>query len=74
MVRTAHWHTHFDVRTCVYGLLHISRNTVYDGVPFKEVALSCPREWRRFGPCLDLAQQVLHRPDTTTNANTETVA
>ncbi|WP_256356280.1 hypothetical protein [Streptomyces sp. PKU-EA00015] len=43
-------------------------------MPFEEVPLSHPREWRRFGPCLDLAQQVLHRPDTTTYANTETVA
>ncbi|MET7901803.1 hypothetical protein ABZS86_10055 [Streptomyces sp. NPDC005355] len=69
-----YWHIHFDIRTCVHGLLQISRNTVYDGAPFEEVPLGHPREWRRFGPRLDLAQQVLHRPDTTTNANTETVA
>lgn len=36
MVRTAHWHTHFDVRTCVYGLLHISRNTVYEACRSKK--------------------------------------
>jgi hypothetical protein len=31
----------------VYGHLHIPRSTVYDGVPFEEVSLGYPREWRR---------------------------
>lgn len=31
-VRTADWHTRFDVRAVVYGHLHIPRSTVYDGV------------------------------------------
>lgn len=58
-VRTADWHTRFDVRTVVYGHLHIPRSTVYDGVPFEEVSIGYPREWRRFGLRTDLARRIL---------------
>lgn len=44
---TATWHTRFRAVTAVYGHLHIPRSTVYDGVPFEEVSLGYPREWRR---------------------------
>ncbi len=43
---TADWHTRFAARAVVYGHLHIPRSTVYDGVPFEEVSLGYPREWR----------------------------
>jgi 3',5'-cyclic AMP phosphodiesterase CpdA len=45
--RTADWHIRFRARTVVYGHLHIPRTTSYDGVPFHEVSLGYPREWRR---------------------------
>ncbi|WP_394428844.1 metallophosphoesterase family protein [Streptomyces sp. SGAir0957] len=64
-VRTADWHTRFDVRSVVYGHLHIPRSTVYDGVPFDEVSLGYPREWRRFGLRSDLARQILPRRTAT---------
>jgi hypothetical protein len=43
---TADWHTRFATAAMVYGHLHIPRSTVYDGVPFEEVSLGYPREWR----------------------------
>jgi 3',5'-cyclic AMP phosphodiesterase CpdA len=46
---TADWHTRFNTAAMVYGHLHIPRSTVYDGVPFEEVSLGYPREWKRFG-------------------------
>jgi 3',5'-cyclic AMP phosphodiesterase CpdA len=62
-VRTADWHTRFDVEAVVYGHLHIPRRTVYDGVRFEEVSLGYPREWRRFGLRDDLTRQILPRRD-----------
>lgn len=58
-VRTADWHTRFGAKVVVYGHLHIPRSTVYDGVPFEEVSLGYPREWRYFGLRDDLARQIL---------------
>lgn len=46
---TADWHTRFHTAAMVYGHLHIPRTTVHDGVPFLEVSLGYPREWRRRG-------------------------
>jgi 3',5'-cyclic AMP phosphodiesterase CpdA len=46
---TADWHTRFRTAAVVYGHLHIPRSTVYDGVPFLEVSLGYPREWRHRG-------------------------
>jgi 3',5'-cyclic AMP phosphodiesterase CpdA len=43
---TADWHTTYPTAAVVYGHLHIPRSTVYDGVPFEEVSLGYPREWR----------------------------
>jgi hypothetical protein len=44
---TADWHVAYRARAVVYGHLHIPRTAVYDGVPFQEVSLGYPREWRR---------------------------
>ena len=46
---TADWHTRYRTAAVVYGHLHIPRHTVYDGVPFHEVSLGYPREWRKRG-------------------------
>ncbi|MBP2326303.1 3',5'-cyclic AMP phosphodiesterase CpdA [Kibdelosporangium banguiense] len=48
-VQSADWHTRFNTAAVVYGHLHIPRHTVYDGVPFKEVSLGYPREWKPRG-------------------------
>jgi 3',5'-cyclic AMP phosphodiesterase CpdA len=44
---TADWHKRFDALTVVYGHLHIPRTIHKDGVPFEEVSLGYPREWKR---------------------------
>ncbi|MGC0328506.1 3',5'-cyclic AMP phosphodiesterase CpdA [Streptomyces sp. SAI-170] len=44
---TADWHRRFRVAAMVYGHLHIPRSTVLESVPFEEVSLGYPREWRR---------------------------
>jgi 3',5'-cyclic AMP phosphodiesterase CpdA len=46
---TADWHVRFRTVAVVYGHLHVPRTTVHDGVPFHEVSLGYPREWRRRG-------------------------
>ncbi|WP_411144632.1 metallophosphoesterase family protein [Streptomyces sp. x-80] len=43
---TADWHRRFRAQAVVYGHLHIPRATWHDGVPFREVSLGYPREWR----------------------------
>ncbi len=64
---TADWHTRFPVAAVVYGHLHIPRVTVHDGVPFIEVSLGYPREWRRRGLPDPVLRPVLadHRPGFT---------
>ncbi|MFE6037799.1 metallophosphoesterase family protein [Streptomyces sp. NPDC056452] len=44
--RTADWHTRYNADAVVYGHLHIPRTIVCDDVPFQEVSLGYPREWR----------------------------
>jgi 3',5'-cyclic AMP phosphodiesterase CpdA len=56
---TADWHTRFNTAVAVYGHLHIPRHTVYDGVPFEEVSLGYPREWRPRGLPEQLLRPVL---------------
>jgi len=56
---TADWHRRFRTAAVVYGHLHIPRTTVYDGVPFLEVSLGYPREWRRRGLPAPLLRPVL---------------
>ncbi|MEU7820594.1 metallophosphoesterase [Catellatospora sp. NPDC049133] len=43
---TADWHVRYRAAAAVYGHLHIPRLTWYDGVPFQEVSLGYPREWK----------------------------
>lgn len=57
--RTADWHLRFRARCVVYGHLHIPRITHHDGVPFHEVSIGYPREWRRHGHPHGLLRQVL---------------
>lgn len=61
-VLTADWHIRFRTAAVVYGHLHIPRSTVYDGVPFEEVSLGYPREWRRRGLPTELARPVFRDP------------
>lgn len=44
---TADWHLRYRAAAVVYGHLHIPRTIWSDGVPFEEVSLGYPREWRR---------------------------
>lgn len=46
--RTAEWHIKFRAKVAVYGHLHIPRTLRIDGVPFEEVSVGYPREWRRW--------------------------
>jgi 3',5'-cyclic AMP phosphodiesterase CpdA len=47
---TADWHVRFRAAAVVYGHLHIPRVTRHDGVPFEEVSVGYPREWRERPP------------------------
>ncbi|GAA3269286.1 metallophosphoesterase [Dactylosporangium vinaceum] len=47
--RTADWHRRFNAAAVVYGHLHIPRLSWHDGVPFEEVSVGYPREWRQRG-------------------------
>ena len=44
---TAGWHRRHRAAAVVHGHLHIPRTVVLDDVPFVEVSLGYPREWRR---------------------------
>lgn len=44
---TADWHQRYRAAAVVYGHLHIPRTIWCDGVPFEEVSLGYPREWRQ---------------------------
>ncbi|SHN42629.1 metallophosphoesterase family protein [Cryptosporangium aurantiacum] len=43
---TADWHLRYRAAVAVYGHLHIPLRDVVDGVPFQEVSLGYPREWK----------------------------
>lgn len=43
---TADWHVRYRAAAAIYGHLHIPRLTWYDGVPFQEVSVGYPREWK----------------------------
>lgn len=60
---TADWHLRYDAAVVVYGHLHIPRGTVYDGVPFEEVSVGYPREWRRRSTPPARLRQILPRPE-----------
>jgi 3',5'-cyclic AMP phosphodiesterase CpdA len=57
--RTADWHRRYRATCVVYGHLHIPRITWHDDVPFIEVSIGYPREWRRHGHPHGLLRQVL---------------
>jgi 3',5'-cyclic AMP phosphodiesterase CpdA len=44
--RTADWHRKYRAAAVIYGHLHIARTLWRDGVPFEEVSVGYPREWR----------------------------
>ncbi len=44
---TEGWHTRFPVRAVIHGHLHIRDSRQRDGVPFHEVSLGYPHQWRR---------------------------
>lgn len=56
---TADWHIRFRAACSVYGHLHIPRSTRYDGVPFEEVSVGYPREWKHFGRTGNWLRQIL---------------
>lgn len=56
---TADWHIRYGAAAVVYGHLHIPRTTWHDGVPFQEVSVGYPREWRRRGDAPQGLVQVL---------------
>jgi 3',5'-cyclic AMP phosphodiesterase CpdA len=61
---TADWHVRYRAAAVVYGHLHIPRTTWSDGVPFEEVSLGYPREWRhprRAGQVPGQPRQILPR-------------
>ncbi len=45
--RTRNWHVRFNARAAVYGHLHIRKTSWINGVPFQEVSLGYPAQWRR---------------------------
>ncbi len=57
--RTADWHRRYRAVKVVYGHLHIPRLTIYDDVPFHEVSVGYPKEWKRRGLPDPLLRQVL---------------
>ncbi|MBF9133888.1 metallophosphoesterase, partial [Plantactinospora sp. S1510] len=59
---TADWHVRFRAHTVVYGHLHIPRTTWHDGVPFVEVSVGYPREWRQYFGRPPGPRQILPRP------------
>ncbi|MFC4147343.1 metallophosphoesterase family protein [Micromonospora mangrovi] len=61
--RTADWHRRFRADAVVYGHLHIPRTMTVDGVPFVEVSVGYPREWRRRGRPVDVTEVPLGAGD-----------
>ncbi|WP_067970854.1 metallophosphoesterase family protein [Nocardiopsis trehalosi] len=61
-VRTADWHRRFGAVAVVYGHLHIPRTTRHDGVPFHEVSLGYPREWRKWPVPVERPATILPAP------------
>ncbi|WP_244327753.1 hypothetical protein [Roseibium sp. RKSG952] len=45
--RTEDWHLRFNARAVVHGHLHIRNTRWTDGVPFQEVSLGAPSQWRK---------------------------
>ncbi len=60
--RTADWHRRYRTAAVVYGHLHIPRTTWSDGVPFREVSVGYPREWRGRPAEATQPREILPRP------------
>lgn len=43
---TEDWHKRFPIKAVVYGHLHIPGTHIRDGIPFEEVSLGYPQNWR----------------------------
>ena len=56
---TEDWHRRFGAVAMVYGHLHIPRRIWRDGVPFDEVSLGYPREWKARAKPPDGPRQIL---------------
>ena len=56
---TSDWHRRFRAAAVVHGHLHIPRTMWHDGVPFVEVSLGNPREWRGRAPDLLAPRKIL---------------
>ncbi|GIH14588.1 metallophosphoesterase family protein [Rugosimonospora africana] len=65
--RTDDWHVRFGAVTVVYGHLHIPRTIWRDGVPFEEVSLGYPREWRPRSGAPGRLRQILPSPESRGN-------
>ncbi|WP_278312859.1 metallophosphoesterase family protein [Lolliginicoccus levis] len=59
---TADWHRRYHAVSVVYGHLHVPRRTFYDGVPFEEVSIGYPPEWKRRGLPSPVLRQILPAP------------
>ena len=59
--RTADWHVRYRATAVVYGHLHIPRTIWQDGVPFLEVSVGYPREWKRRDSPPGQLRQILPR-------------
>jgi 3',5'-cyclic AMP phosphodiesterase CpdA len=59
---TADWHRRYRAASVVYGHLHIPRTTWSDGVPFREVSVGYPREWRGRPVAAIRPRQILPAP------------
>jgi 3',5'-cyclic AMP phosphodiesterase CpdA len=57
--RTADWHVKYNAAAVVYGHLHIPRTIWSDGVPFEEVSVGYPREWRKRGEAPNGPRRIL---------------
>ncbi|MFI8234255.1 metallophosphoesterase family protein [Streptomyces sp. NPDC085900] len=70
--RTRDWHRRYRAAAVVYGHLHIPRTSWHDGVPFQEVSLGHPRDWRhRAGDVTGVPRIVrLAEPDRQTAGGT----
>lgn len=58
-VRTAEWHARYRAAAVVYGHLHMPGTAYLGGVPFHEVSVGYPREWRRRPTPPGLPRQIL---------------
>jgi 3',5'-cyclic AMP phosphodiesterase CpdA len=61
-IATEDWHRGYGAAAMVYGHLHIPRRIWRDGVPFDEVSLGYPREWKARATPPPGPRQILAEP------------